>query len=90
MQPECVPTPPTLDISMEAPTSLEELDSFPHTDASNPLTFDSPNPQITQAGRPLWHYCLPTWYQDLLPDGPAPARATNCLPPVTQESTVLP
>ena len=90
MQPERVPTPPTLDISMEAPTSLKELDSFPHTDASNPPTFDSLNPQITQAGRPLRHYRLPARYQDLLPDGPAPARTTNRLPPVAPGSTALP
>lgn len=72
MQPKRVPTPPTLDISMEAPTTLEELDSFPHTDTSNPPTFDLPNPQITQAGQPLQHYRLPARYQDLLLDGPAP------------------
>ena len=90
MQPEHVPTPPTLDTYLHGSTYKSQRIGFFPTDASNPPTFDSPNPQITQAGRPLWHYRLPVRYQDLLPDGPTPSWTTNHLPPVTPGSTARP
>ena len=86
MQPKHVPTPPALDVSKYMhDQSPEELRPFSHTDA-----FDPPNPQITLAGRPLWYYCLPAHYQDLLPDSPVPVQTTNLLPPVAPGSTALP
>ena len=55
-----------MDVPDQSQTSFEELDPFLHTDAPN-----LSSPQKTLAGWPLWHYHLPSHYQDLLPDGPA-------------------